>query len=613
MSMVPDLLRRHRGPLMAAGALGALASAANVALLAYLNDRVTSAAPGAGVGWLPVFLAGVGVMLALLMAGNRVLAGVSARVVAGLRADLTAALLAMRHDDFQRAGRGAMTAVLTDDVDNLSEGLSIAPQFLLHAVTVLGCCVYLAWLSPSAFLCFAATVAAGVTLAVVFSRRGSQAYEGYRRLKSAYYQHLQTLFDGSRDLATHRQRRRHFREREMAPALARLRVSQLGYDMSWHLSETWMRALLMIALGVTLGTIQALHAGSQALTVSYVVGITFLAGSVEFVVNTQAALWKAATSARTIGALSLRLTASCVTADDTRATGSIAATGAERGLSFVDEVRAKEAPPPPAFPDWRQIHFHEIRYHADAADPEAFVLGPVTLTLRRGEVLFLVGGNGSGKSTFARVMNGLVERSGGGILVDGIPIPAQAPMAYRDLFSTLYADQHVFEAPIDADGEPPDPSRVADALERLGLSRRVSLREDGRWSDIALSQGQRKRLALIQAWLDERPVVILDEWAAEQDPEFRAHFYEHLLPEMRRQGHTLVVVSHDDRYFHLADRVCQFESGVLQPSPVLANAANAVPAFPPATSPAPVRPAPAAAVAPAPATTPGADKAPSAP
>lgn len=565
MSMIPDLLRRHRGPLAAAGALGALASAANVALLAFLNDRVTSAAPGAGVGWLLLFLAGVGVMLVLLMAGNRVLAGVSARVVAGLRADLTAALLAMRHEDFQRAGRGAMTAVLTDDVDNLSEGLSIAPQFLLHAVTVLGCCVYLAWLSPSAFLCFAATVAAGVTLAVVFSRRGSRAYEGYRRLKAAYYQHLQTLFDGSRDLATHRQRRRHFREREMAPALARLRGAQLDYDMSWHLSETWMRALLMIALGITLGAIQALHAGSQALTVSYVVGITFLAGSVEFVVNTQAALWKAATSARTIGALSLRLTAA-----GTPAAQAVAGHAGETPAAYL--ARAEDASPPTGLADWRHIHFHEIRYHADAADPEAFVLGPVTLTLRRGEVLFLVGGNGSGKSTFAKVMNGLVERSGGSILVDGMPVPARTPMAYRDLFSTLYADQHVFEAPIDADGEPPDRPRVADALERLGLARRVALRDDGRWSDIALSQGQRKRLALIQAWLDERPVVILDEWAAEQDPEFRAHFYEHLLPEMRRQGRTLVVVSHDDRYFHLADRVCRFESGVLQPSPVTPSA-----------------------------------------
>jgi putative ATP-binding cassette transporter len=78
--------------------------------------------------------------------------------------------------------------------------------------------------------------------------------------------------------------------------------------------------------------------------------------------------------------------------------------------------------------------------------------------------------------------------------------------------------------------------------------------KDGRLSTTRLSAGQRRRLALLQVFLDRRPVVALDEWAAEQDPIFRRVFYTELLPELQRRGATVVAITHDDRYFHIADR-----------------------------------------------------------
>jgi putative ATP-binding cassette transporter len=66
---------------------------------------------------------------------------------------------------------------------------------------------------------------------------------------------------------------------------------------------------------------------------------------------------------------------------------------------------------------------------------------------------------------------------------------------------------------------------------------------------------------LIHVFLEDRPVVVLDEWAADQDPTFRRVFYEQLLPEMKRHGKTLIVISHDDAYFHVADRVIEMDAG----------------------------------------------------
>ena len=106
------------------------------------------------------------------------------------------------------------------------------------------------------------------------------------------------------------------------------------------------------------------------------------------------------------------------------------------------------------------------------------------------------------------------------------------------------------------------PQRVDELLQRMGISGKTAFRE-GRFSNILLSTGQRKRLALVVSYLEDKPVYVFDEVAADQDPGFRAYFYETLLPELKRAGKTVVMVSHDDRYFHAADRVLQMDYGRL--------------------------------------------------
>ena len=189
-----------------------------------------------------------------------------------------------------------------------------------------------------------------------------------------------------------------------------------------------------------------------------------------------------------------------------------------------------------------------------------FWIGPCDLELRRGERLFIVGGNGSGKSTLLKLLTGLYRPQQGEILLDGQPISDAERSRYRGLFSAVFTDFHLFERLYGASDV--DPGLVNKGLEALELADKTRYTAEG-FTELALSTGQRKRLAFLAAVLRDRPICVFDELAADQDPRFRRRFYEEILPELSRQGRTLVVVSHDDRYFDTADRVLRVGDGLV--------------------------------------------------
>lgn len=192
------------------------------------------------------------------------------------------------------------------------------------------------------------------------------------------------------------------------------------------------------------------------------------------------------------------------------------------------------------------------------AEHATFTLGPCDLTIEPGRMYFVVGGNGSGKSTLTRIVTRLYPPAAGAILWDGALVDDGNVERYRSLFSAVYADFHLFDRLYGL--EDADPARVRALLAEVGLDHKVTY-EDGRFSTTALSTGQRKRLALVVALIEDRPIYVLDELSADQDPAFRQRYYEEILPALRARGKTLIVVSHDDRYFHLADRVLVVTDG----------------------------------------------------
>jgi putative ATP-binding cassette transporter len=200
-------------------------------------------------------------------------------------------------------------------------------------------------------------------------------------------------------------------------------------------------------------------------------------------------------------------------------------------------------------------------YHREKED-DSFTLGPIRMSFQPGEIVYLVGGNGSGKSSLAKVITGLYTPASGTIRLNGRPINETNRDDYRQLFSAVFADFYLFDNLLGA----PNLDLDAQAREYLGLlhlEHKVKVK-DGVLSTTQLSSGQRKRLALLSAYLEDRPFYLFDEWASDQDPLFKDIFYTQLLPDLKARNKTVLVITHDDRYFHLADRIIKLDYGKIE-------------------------------------------------
>jgi putative ATP-binding cassette transporter len=198
-----------------------------------------------------------------------------------------------------------------------------------------------------------------------------------------------------------------------------------------------------------------------------------------------------------------------------------------------------------------------------ATEDRAFVLGPIDFTIHAGELLFIVGGNGSGKTTLAMLLLGLYPPESGAIYLNGHKVTEANVADYRQHFSAVFADFHLFEQLLEMESDALM-EKTNHYLASLEMANKVQV-VDGKFSTLNLSTGQRKRLALISSYLEDRPIYLFDEWAADQDPAFKRVFYTELLPELKARGKTVIVITHDDAYFSCADRVIKLQDGALKP------------------------------------------------
>jgi putative pyoverdin transport system ATP-binding/permease protein len=196
-------------------------------------------------------------------------------------------------------------------------------------------------------------------------------------------------------------------------------------------------------------------------------------------------------------------------------------------------------------------------------EERGFLLGPISLALRPGEITYIVGGNGSGKSTLAKLITGLYFPLDGAVRLNGVAITPQNSEWYRQHFSAIFTDFHLFESYLGFSQSNLD-SEVEDYLRQLQLDHKVQV-NNGVLSTTQLSQGQRKRLALLTAYLEDRPGYLFDEWASDQEPLFRDLFYKQILVKLKERGKTVIVITHDDRYFHLADHLVKLDYGKVEP------------------------------------------------
>jgi putative ATP-binding cassette transporter len=316
---------------------------------------------------------------------------------------------------------------------------------------------------------------------------------------------------------------------------ARAREVQTGVKKRWGREFALMQSLFYALIGMMVFAVPRFAADYYQVVVEATVVTLFIVGPVGTLAYVTPLVSQTGFALANIDAMEERLRAS---ADGVAEESAVAL---ERVPSSIALSRAS------------------FSYAGRNGAPE-FAVGPLEAEFRAGEITFITGGNGSGKSTMLRLLTGLMPLGEGCLAADGEPVPPERMQSYRDQISAVFSDNHLSRRlyGIGNGGA----ARANRLLERLEMHRKAAVR-DGAFTTIDLSLGQRKRLALVTALVDDKPVIVLDEWAAGQDPHFRRVFYEEILPELKQQGKIVICVTHDDRWFGVAGRVLHMNEGRL--------------------------------------------------
>ncbi|MGQ0592978.1 MAG: cyclic peptide export ABC transporter [Gammaproteobacteria bacterium] len=477
--------------------------------------------------------AGLGVTVVLAQAGSGVaVARLGQAAACELRMELSRRIAAAPLRLLQELGIPRLLANLTEDCATLANAFQVIPMLCINLACVLGCLIYLGWLSPGLLAIVVSMMAFGVVIYRVATLKGMRALRAAREQDDALYSHFRALTEGIKEIKLHRERRDAFFSDILAPtAHASLRTNVSG-TTAFLLAASWGSALFYGLIGIILYATPGWEISKQTLT-GYTLTILYMMSPLAGVLQGLPALGRAGISLDKIDALRKDL-------ESRKPEGEHAETACRPGPGPLELLAVTH------------------RYHGEETN-RSFALGPVSLILHPGELVFVVGGNGSGKTTLALILVGLYLPESGSIRSDGQVIDDTNREGYRQQFSAVFSDVYLFDSLLGLFARDLDDKAHA-YLKRLRLDHKVSV-VNGALSTLDLSQGQRKRLALLTAYLEDRPFYVFDEWAADQDPLFKDLFYTVLLPELTVRGKTVVVITHDDRYYHLADRYIKLEYG----------------------------------------------------
>ncbi|MCF8479921.1 MAG: cyclic peptide export ABC transporter [Rhodospirillum sp.] len=520
-------------PLALCGAvLGTVSGLATAWLLATVNRALHL---DGDTAWrLIAVFAGLG----LLSVGGTALAGVvnsfvGQRVIAALRKTISARILRAPVPLLEARRAHRLMAMLTNDIDTVSAFTFNASGYAISLAIIVGSFAYLLTLSGVVFLVAVLSLAVGLAINMVAKRGWLRHYEAVRDTQDDLHKQYRAVVDGAKELKMHRGRRARVHGTYLTAAADRIAGLKSRAMALFWVADAAGSAIFFLAIAILVFGQSRLGIDSTVISGAVIV-LLYVKSPVERIANALPILDQARISFQRIATLSTELD--------------------QHGQDLP--LDAKGAP----VRHMESLELRGVRYaFPPIEDGVPFALGPVDLTIRSGELIFIVGENGSGKTTLIKLLLGLYDPQDGAVLWNGEDVTTAKRDDYRQLFTTVFSDYYLFDDLVDHDLTEDE---VRGHLERLDLAHKVGVREN-RFSTLDLSTGQKKRLALLNAYLERRPVMVTDEWAADQDPVFRQLFYTVLLEDLRRQGKTLVVISHDDRYFYIADRVIRLAEGCI--------------------------------------------------
>ncbi|MBN3889532.1 MAG: cyclic peptide export ABC transporter [Nostoc sp. JL31] len=535
MNLIYFLLRSSWGMVAIAIATGFLSGGSSAGLIALISHAASSGSASrlTSIIWGFAGLAIVALITSII--SQVMLIRLSQNAVLQLRMRLSRQILASELSHLERLGNPRLLATLTEDIQAVANAVYQMPFIFINLAIVLGCITYITWLSWLVLLMVCGISVVAIASCQWLLNRGGKLLTLAREDEDHLFKHFRTITEGVKELKLNYKRREDFLEEKLQSTANEFRHHNVNGLSLFAITSSWGQLIFFFALGFVLFVLPNLLTINPETLSGYILTFTYLVLPMDNIISKLPLLSKASIALQKIESL---------------------------GLSLASRTEISTIPPA-LKSDWHSLKFKSVThsYYTDKED-NSFIFGPIDLTLYPQELVFIVGGNGSGKSTLAKLITGLYVPENGEVWFDDELINEQNREWYRQHFSVVFSDFYLFEELLGLKNSDLD-AQAKKYLKQLQLDHKVKV-ENGQLSTTSLSQGQRKRLALLTAYLENRPIYLFDEWAADQDPVFKEIFYTQLLPELRSRGKTVLVISHDDRYFHLADRIIKLDYGKIE-------------------------------------------------
>lgn len=442
------------------------------------------------------------------------------------------------HADFsfiEQSNRNDFYIRLTQDSSLISQSIMLLSSAGQAMILIVACLLYILWISPLSFLITVGIVS--ITSLIYFSHREKtcQQLQQAREKENLFFDMLNHLLDGFKELKMNRMKRNDLladiRKTSLETEKIKTDVGNLEVT-DWIMARLCFYTLLPLLVFI----IPAIHGEQSDQIYKITAAILFIMGPMSLLIGAIPALNRVNIALDNFQMLEQEINNAIVHSYD--------------DIEYL-------------WQDFEQLEFKNINFtYYDKKNHPLFSCVSNDFNLKKGEIVFIIGSNGSGKSTFLKLITGLYYPNSGLIYKDNTLIDSTNYANFRELFSTVFTDFHLFDKLYGLKNV--DEKKIAFWLEKMQLNDKTDYSPNGYFTTTHLSTGQRKRLAFIVAILEDKPIFVFDELAADQDPNFKHYFYETVLPELIKLGKTIIAVTHDDSYFHYADRILKMDNGCLK-------------------------------------------------
>ncbi|WBW96385.1 cyclic peptide export ABC transporter [Oceanirhabdus sp. W0125-5] len=449
------------------------------------------------------------------------------------RVDITNKILKAPFDEYEKIEDGRVHAILNNDTERVSNIGNVVVNGVTGIVTLLFCCLYLAIISWQGLLLSVSIILIIATIYFLVGRYANKIWEEARDVQNAFFRFINDLTAGFKELTLNIGKKNEFEE-DMNSTCNDYKIKRSKANLAFANLFVVGELLFTLAIGGVVFIFPLIIKNIDSGTLgTYVFILLFMTGPVHGVLNAIPEAVQINISLKRIN----KFLEEIKTIDGHEIH--------EKNLNIHDRVDLR-------------LNDLEFEYENDEEEESNFKVGPINFEFKAGEITFVTGGNGSGKSTLAKLITGLYKPTKGSITLNNSSLKNEVISQH---YSAIFSDFHLFKSLYGIDCEK-EKGRIKEYLKKLGMDEKVKI-ENNQFSTINLSTGQRKRLALLITYLEDRPIYLFDEWAADQDPEFRRFFYRELLPDLKQRGKCVIAITHDDNYFDACDSSIKMEMGEL--------------------------------------------------